>query len=35
VLEWPAFDAAFPIPKRAQRIPELLTRAEVALKVRG
>lgn len=30
VLAWPAFDVAIPIPKQAQRIPELLTRAEVA-----
>lgn len=30
VLAWPAFDVAIPIPKKAQRIPELLTRAEVA-----
>ena len=29
VLEWPQFDVVIPIPKRAQRIPELLTRAEV------
>ena len=29
VLDWPAFDVAIPIPKRAQRIPELLTRTEV------
>jgi integrase/recombinase XerD len=30
VLQWPAFDVPFVVPKRAQRIPELLTRAEVA-----
>jgi len=30
VLDWPAFDVAIPIPKKAQRIPELLTRSEVA-----
>jgi integrase len=30
VLGWPAFDVAIPIPKKAQRIPELLTRSEVA-----
>lgn len=30
VLNWPAFDVDIPIPKKAQRIPELLTRAEVA-----
>ena len=30
VLEWPQFDVPFAIPKRAQRLPELLTRAEVA-----
>ena len=30
VLDWPAFDVNIPIPKPAQRIPELLTRAEVA-----
>lgn len=29
VLDWPAFDVDIPIPKKAQRIPELLTRAEV------
>ncbi len=29
VLQWGAFDVLFPIPKKAQRIPELLTRAEV------
>ena len=29
VLKWPAFDVAFVIPKRAQRLPELLTRDEV------
>ena len=29
VLGWPGFDVAIPMPKRAQRIPELLTRAEV------
>lgn len=29
VLDWPQFDVVIPIPKRAQRIPELLTRAEV------
>lgn len=30
VLNWPAFDVPLIVPKRAQRIPELLTRAEVA-----
>jgi integrase/recombinase XerD len=30
VLEWPAFEAEIPIPKRPQRIPELLTRQEVS-----
>lgn len=30
VLQWPAFDVVLIVPKRAQRIPELLTRAEVA-----
>ena len=30
VLQWPAFDVPFVVPKRAQRIPELLTRDEVA-----
>ena len=29
VLEWPAFDVPITVPKKAQRIPELLTRAEV------
>ncbi len=29
VLDWPAFAVDIPIPKKAQRIPELLTRAEV------
>lgn len=29
VLGWSAFDVAIPIPKKAQRIPELLTRSEV------
>ena len=29
VLGWPAFDVSIPIPKMAQRIPELLTRSEV------
>jgi site-specific recombinase XerD len=29
VLQWGSFDVTFPIPKKAQRIPELLTRAEV------
>lgn len=29
VLDWPGFDVDIPIPKKAQRIPELLTRAEV------
>lgn len=29
VLEWSAFDVDIPIPKKAQRIPELLNRAEV------
>ncbi|MEY6434038.1 site-specific integrase [Thioalkalicoccus limnaeus] len=30
VLAWPAVDLEVTLPKRAQRIPELLTRAEVA-----
>jgi integrase/recombinase XerD len=30
VLKWPGFDVEIAVPKRAQRIPELLTRAEVA-----
>jgi site-specific recombinase XerD len=30
VLEWPAFDVSLQVPKKAQRIPELLTRAEVS-----
>jgi integrase/recombinase XerD len=30
VLEWPSFDVTIHVPKRAQRIPELLTRREVA-----
>lgn len=30
VLNWPAFDVAIPIPKRPQKIPELLTLSEVA-----
>jgi site-specific recombinase XerD len=30
VLQWPAFEVPLIVPKRAQRIPELLTRAEVA-----
>ena len=30
VLKWPAFDVPIPMPKKAQRIPELLTRTEVA-----
>ncbi len=30
VLKWPAFDVAIPMPKKAQRIAELLTRTEVA-----
>lgn len=30
VLSWTAFDVAIQIPKKAQRIPELLTRREVA-----
>lgn len=30
VLKWSAFDVAIPVPKRAQKIPELLTLAEVA-----
>ena len=30
VLQWPSFDVPVTIPKKAQRIPELLTRAEVA-----
>jgi site-specific recombinase XerD len=29
VLNWPGFDLDIPIPKKAQRIPELLTRTEV------
>ncbi len=29
VLDWPNFDIPMVVPKRAQRIPELLTRAEV------
>jgi len=29
VLKWPAFDVRLVIPKRAQRLPELLTREEV------
>lgn len=29
VLGWSSFDVAIPIPKKAQRIPELLTRTEV------
>lgn len=29
VLEWPSFDVELVVPKRIQRIPELLTRAEV------
>jgi site-specific recombinase XerD len=29
VLDWQSFDVEIPIPKKAQRIPELLTRAEV------
>jgi integrase/recombinase XerD len=29
VLGWSAFDVSIPIPKKAQRIPELLTRSEV------
>jgi len=29
VLEWPSFDLDMVVPRRAQRIPELLTRAEV------
>jgi integrase/recombinase XerD len=29
VLEWPGFDVEIAIPKKAQRIPELLTRKEV------
>jgi integrase len=29
VLEWPSFDVPMTIPKKAQRIPELLTGAEV------
>jgi integrase/recombinase XerD len=29
VLGWSAFDVEIPLPKQAQRIPELLTRAEV------
>jgi len=30
VLKWPAFDVPLVVPKKEQRIPELLTRAEVA-----
>ncbi|HKK22835.1 MAG TPA: site-specific integrase [Pseudohaliea sp.] len=30
VLGWKSFDVAIPMPRRAQRIPELLTRREVA-----
>jgi site-specific recombinase XerD len=30
VLEWPRFDIEIPTPKQPQRIPELLSRAEVA-----
>ncbi len=30
VLDWPSFDVTIQVPKRAQRIPELLTRREVA-----
>jgi integrase/recombinase XerD len=30
VLNWPEFDVPLVVPKREQRIPELLTRAEVA-----
>ena len=30
VLDWPEFDVSLEVPKKAQRIPELLTRAEVA-----
>jgi hypothetical protein len=26
VLKWPSFDVPLVVPKRAQRIPELLTR---------
>jgi site-specific recombinase XerD len=29
VLKWPSFDVPLVVPKRAQRIPELLTRSEV------
>jgi site-specific recombinase XerD len=29
VLKWPAFDVPLQVPKKAQRIPELLTRTEV------
>lgn len=29
VLQWPAFDVPVTVPKKAQRIPELLTHAEV------
>jgi len=29
VLDWPAFAVSIPMPKKAQRIPELLTRSEV------
>ena len=30
VLDWPSFNVSIPLPKRPQRIPELLTRTEVA-----
>ncbi len=29
VLQWPSFDVPMTVPKKAQRIPELLTRSEV------
>jgi integrase/recombinase XerD len=29
VLKWPSFDVSLVVPKRAQRVPELLTRTEV------
>ncbi len=35
VLGWPAVDVEIPLPKRAQRIPELLTRAEVGRLLEG
>ena len=35
VLQWPTFEVPLVVPKRAQRIPELLTRAEVAQIIRA